>query len=130
MATTMNKVQKFTAIAKALESANITIDGFDVQEFLAHEVDLLNKKAASPKKPSKTKVENDGFKADILAYLATADAPKTIKELQAAVPSIANLSNQRITHMLTDLCKDDPENGITAKVTKSYVKKVPYFAIA
>ena len=62
------------------------------------------------------------FKADILAALAEVDAPVTIKELCEVCGSIADLSNQRITHMLTDLRKD-------GKVARTYVKKVAYFAL-
>lgn len=92
-------------------------------EGLEHEIELLNKKSASAKKPTKTQIENDGFKADIVTYLAEADSTKTIKELQAAIPSIAGLTNQRVTHLLTDLVK-------AGTLTKEYVKKTPYFAIA
>ena len=46
----------------------------------------------------------------------------TIKGLVEALPALAPLSNQRITHMLTDLRKD-------GKVARSYVKKVAYFAL-
>lgn len=122
MATTMTKVQKFTAIADYMTANGVTFDGFDVNEFLAHEVELLNSKKASPKKPSKVQLENDACKADILAFLATVDKPQTVKEIQSGVPSLADMSNQRITHMLTDLRK-------AKEVARSYVKKVAYFAL-
>jgi hypothetical protein len=91
--------------------------------FLEHEIELLDRKSSSPKKPTKTQLENDVFKTDILSFLTEADAPKSIKELQAGVPSIGGLTNQRITHLLTDLRKDE-------KIVREYVKKVPYFSIA
>ena len=91
--------------------------------FIDHEIELLNRKSASPKKPTKTQIENDAFKAEIIDYLTEADAPKTIKELQAEIASLGDLTNQRITHMLTDLVK----SGI---LTKEYVKKTPYYAKA
>lgn len=115
MATT--KREMYTAIRA------IVADNEEMVAFIDHEIELLNRKSASPKKPTKTQVENEGYKADIVAYLTSADAPKTIKEMQTDIPSIAGLTNQRITHMLTDLVKSET-------VRKDYVKKVPYFSIA
>jgi len=101
----------------------IVADNEEMVAFIDHEIELLNRKSASPKKPTKTQIENEGCKADIVAYLTSADAPKTIKEMQADIPSLAGLTNQRITHMLTDLVKCEA-------IRKDYVKKVPYFSIA
>ena len=115
MATT--KREMYTAIRNAVA------DNEEMVAFIDHEIELLNRKSASPKKPTKTQVENEGYKADIVAYLTSADAPKTIKEMQTDVASLAGLTNQRITHMLTDLVKSEV-------VRKDYVKKVPYFSIA
>ena len=100
----------------------MVIDNAEMVAFIDHEVELLDRKSNGTRKPTKTQVENDGFKADILAALAEVDAPVTIKELCEVCNSIAGLSNQRITHMLTDLRKD-------GKVVRTYVKKVPYFAL-
>ena len=106
----------FTAIRNAV------ISNKEMVAFIDHEIELLDKKSGSPRKPTKTQVENDGFKADILAALAEVDAPVTIKELCEVCGSIADLSNQRITHMLTDLRKD-------GKVVRTYVKKIAYFSL-
>lgn len=113
----MTKREMYNAIR------NIVIDNAEMVAFIDHEVELLDRKSSASRKPTKTQVENDGFKAEILAYLAEADAPKTIKELQSEVASIEGLTNQRITHMLTDLVK-------SGFLTKTYVKKTPYYAIA
>lgn len=90
---------------------------------LQHEIELLDKKNSSSRKPTKTQLENDGFKASIVAHLSLADSPKTIKELQAEISDLADLTNQRITHMLTDLVK-------AGTLVKDYVKKTPYYSIA
>jgi len=113
----MTKREMFTAIRA------IVADNAEMVAFIDHEIELLDKKKTSAKKPTKTQIENEGFKADIIAYLTEADSPKTIKELQAEVDSLVGLTNQRITHLLTDLVKSET-------VTKEYVKKVPYFSIA
>ena len=105
-----------------VEIRNVVADNAEMVAFIDHEIELLNRKSGSPRKPTQTQIENDGFKADILSALAEADAPMTIKGLVEALPALAPLSNQRITHMLTDLRKD-------GKVARSYVKKVAYFAL-
>lgn len=105
------------------EIRNAVIDNAEMVAFIDHEIELLNRKSASPKKPTKTQMENDTFKAVIVDYLADVDAPKTIKELQAEIAELDGLTNQRITHMLTDLVK-------VGKLTKEYVKKTPYYSIA
>lgn len=105
------------------EIRNIVADNEEMVAFINHEIELLERKSNSPKKPTKTQIENDGFKAEIVAYLIEVDTPKTIKELQAEIPSIGGLTNQRITHMLTDLVK-------AKTLTKEYVKKTPYYSVA
>jgi len=113
----MTKKEMFAEIRK------VVADNAEMVAFIDHEVELLNRKSGSPRKPTKTQVENDGFKAEIVNYLTEVDAPKTIKELQAEIPSISGLTNQRITHMLTDLVKAET-------LTKEYVKKTPYYSVA
>lgn len=105
------------------EIRNIVADNEEMVAFIDHEIELLERKSNSPKKPTKTQIENDSFKAEIVAYLTEVDAPKTIKELQAEIPSISGLTNQRITHMLTDLVKAET-------LVKEYVKKTPYYSVA
>lgn len=105
------------------EIRNIIIDNEEMVAFIDHEIELLERKSNSPKKPTKVQLENDAFKAEIVAYLTTADTPKTIKEMQSEITSISGLTNQRITHMLTDLVKAET-------LTKEYVKKTPYYSIA
>ena len=105
------------------EIRNIVADNEEMVAFIDHEIELLERKSNSPKKPTKTQIENDGFKAEIVAYLTEVDTPKTIKELRAEIPSISGLTNQRITHMLTDLVKAET-------LTKEYVKKTSYYSVA
>jgi len=113
----MTKKEMFSAIRA------IVADNAEMVAFIDHEIELLERKSSAPKKPTKTQIENEGFKAEIVAYLTTVDAPKTIKEMQAEIPSISGLTNQRITHMLTDLFK-------AKTITKTYVKKTPYYSVA
>ena len=112
----MTKKEMFAEIRK------VVADNAEMVAFIDHEVELLNKKTSGSRKPTKTQVENDGFKADIISALAEVDKPVTIKELCVVCEPIAELSNQRITHLLTDLRKD-------GKVARTYIKKVAYFSL-
>ena len=114
----MTKREMFAEIRK------VVADNAEMVAFIDHEVELLNRKSGGQRKPTKTQLENAEFKATIVAHLAEVGTPKAIKELQAEIPEIAGLTNQRITHMLTDLVKDGTLN-------KEYVKRTPYyFAVA
>jgi hypothetical protein len=104
------------------EIRNIVADNAEMVAFIDHEIELLERKSNGVRKPTKTQVENEQFKAAILATLERADRAMTIKELQTECAAIAGLTNQRITHMLTDLRKD-------GKVARTYVKKVAYFSL-
>jgi hypothetical protein len=105
------------------EIRNCVADNAEMVAFIDHEIELLNKKSNGTRKPTKTQLENEAFKADIVAYLTSVDTPKTIKELQAEIEAIAGLTNQRITHMLTALVKAEV-------LKKEYVKKIPYYSVA
>ena len=112
----MTKKEMFAEIRKAV------ISNEEMVTFIDHEISLLDRKSETPRKPTKTQIENDGYKVLIVQFLIEADAPKNIKEIQEGIPEIADLTNQRITHMLTDLIK-------AGKIGKDYVKKTPYFFI-
>lgn len=113
----MTKKEMFAEIRKAVA------ENEEMVAFIDHEIELLEKKSNSVRKPTKTQVENESFKAEIVAYLTAVDTGKTIKELQAEIESLAPLTNQRITHMLTDLVK-------AGTLAKEYVKKTPYYSVA
>ncbi len=117
----MTKREMFNAIL----SVEAVAANEEMVNFINHEIELLDKKKASSKKPTKTQLENEGFKAEIVAFLTETDGMRNIKEIQAEIdnPKIAAMSNQRITHLLTALRKEE-------KVIREYIKKVPYFSIA
>ena len=112
----MTKREMFVAIRE------IVADNEEMVAFIDHEIELLNKKSGTPRKPTATQQENETFKAGILVVLAEADAPVSIKELVERYPAIEGLSNQRITHMLTDLRK-------RGEVKRTYIKKVAHFSL-
>lgn len=105
------------------EIREIVIENEELVAFVDHEVELLNKKSGANRKPTKTQIENEGFKADILETLAREDRPLNISELQEACPSIAELKNQRVTHLLTPLVDE-------GRIVRTEIKRRPHFAIA
>jgi len=116
----MAKMTKKEMFAQIRE---MVIDNAEMVEFIDHEIELLNRKSGDSRKPTKTQLENAQFKATILEHLTEVDAPKSIKELQAEIPELGELTNQRITHMLSALVKEEV-------VTKEYVKRTPYYSVA
>ena len=114
----MTKREMFTAMLAIPAIAENT----EMTDFINHEIELLVKKSSAEHKPTKTQLENEAFKAAILTYLTDVGTAHCIKELQAEIPEIAGLSNQRVTHLMTALVNSE-------KVTKEYVKKTPYYTI-
>ena len=110
------KREMFTMIKEVVK------DNAEMVEFIDHEIELLNKKSSTPRKPTANQIENENYKVIITEYLTKVDTPKTIKELQTEVAEISGLTNQRITHILTALVDSEV-------IEKEYVKKVPYYAI-
>ena len=116
MATKMTKKEYFA------ELRAMVIDNQEMVDFIDREIELLNKKSSTPKKPTKTQIENEGFKADIIRVLTDADTLLTITEICEACNFPETMSNQRVTHLLTALRKEK-------KVRREYVKRKAYFAI-
>lgn len=120
----MTKLELFKSIRNFIETAadlpdedrDVFIEGLD------NEINLLIRKASTPRKPTATQLENMSLKAEILAHLTAADTLKSISDLQKEIPSLSELSNQRITHLLTDLVKEE-------KIVKEYNKKTPFYAV-
>lgn len=118
----MTKKELFVNAINFIEGKPVSATPVELIEGLSHEIELLEKKAASPKKPTAVQLENESLKTEIVAFLSEADAPLSIKEIQSALPSLSELSNQRISHLLSALVNNET-------LCKGYVKKVPYYAI-
>lgn len=93
----------------------------DFSAFLEKQIDQLNKKGSGPRKPTAQQVQNEAYKAQILEILKANDRPMRIKEIQEAAPELAEVSNQRMSHLLSAMIK-------VKQVTKTYEKKVPYYS--
>lgn len=109
----MTKVEMFNAIK------TVVADNEEFVAFIDHEIELLNKKSTN-KKPSKTQVENEEYKAEILATL-TSDGV-TVTELQSKSEILGSLSNQRVSALLRQMI----EANLVVKVVD---KKKSYFSL-
>lgn len=117
----MTKSELFKNAIAVIE-ASTAENAAELIEGLNHEIELLQRKASTPRKPTKTQTENEGFKATLFAYLENAGSPKTIKEIVSEIEGFSELSNQRVTHLLTALRNE-------GKVKRTVVKKVPFYEI-
>lgn len=95
-------------------------DDAEMVAFLEHEVELVERKNSAPKKPTKNQIENEKFSETILNLLT--DEPMTIADIQAKDETLANLSNQRISAILSKLVEDNKVVR-TIKSRKSYFSK-------
>lgn len=111
----MTKREMFAAIRE------VVADNAEMVTFIDHELELLNKKSSAERKPTATQIENENFKKLIFNHLVELGTAKCIKELQTDIPEITELSNQRVTHLMTALIKEN-------KITKEYVKKTPFYS--
>lgn len=95
-----------------LESSEITYDS--LREFVEHEVELLDNKAAAAKRAAAKKVEGDALREKI--YEVLGDEPMTINDIVKALND-EDISAQMVTARLTQLAS--PEVNRVAKETVS-----------
>ena len=79
-------------------------------EFLAHEIELLEKKATS-KKETETQKQNEILKGVIAEVLSLAGTALTISEMQAKSEVLGALSNQKVSAVVKQMV------GVTVKKT-------------
>ena len=115
----MEKMTNVKAINYVLGNCEVPAD---LKEKLEKMREQFVKKNSAERKPTANQVENQGYKADILAYLGTVESA-TITDLMKAVPSLAELSNQRVSAIVRQL-KDSGE------VVREEIKRKAYFSIA
>ena len=123
----MNMVDKFTAVKAMLNGEQVeNFSVADAIEFINGRIEQVNKKNASgngERKPTKTQLENEGVKGDILNALSAVGKPATITDLQKSCVELADLSNQKISALLTQLVKANA-------VIRTEVKGKAHFAPA
>lgn len=129
MATT-EKTAKITKAMKFADTISILhgetpANGCSVDDCvttLLHEIELLSKKNASDRKPTAVQVANEGIKDAIVTYLT--DRPNeqfTVTDLMKNVPELADLSNQKVTSLTSQLEK-------AGKIVRAYEKRKAFFS--
>ena len=114
-----NKITKREVINEML-AVDVIKENDKFRDYLEHELELLDKKAAS-RKPAKEKEENIAIKAEIKSVLT--DKGVTVSELQTMSDTLKGLSNQKVSSLLRQLVE-------TGEVVKTIDKKKSFFALA
>lgn len=109
---------KMTYVA-ALEIAIATMTNAEAKEKLEALKVSIEKKNSAERKPTATQTANEAFKADILKAMEVGKA-YTITELMKAVPSIADISNQRVSAIVRQMVE-------AGSITRDEVKRKAYF---
>lgn len=115
----MTKREMFAELTKVVNGAEVT-NKEELLNFIAHEVELLDKKNSRSGKPTTRQIENEKIKTSILTILECGK-PLTVSQIMATLND-SNLSNQRVSALLTQL-KD------VEKVIRTVEKKVAYYSI-
>ena len=116
----MTKKEYFAVLAEVVANSDME-NKEGALAFIAHEVELLEKKSAKSGQ-TKTQKENAEILVKIKAELAEVGKAVTITELQAASDEMAQYSNQKLSALLKKLV----ESGEVVKTTE---KKKSYFAV-
>lgn len=117
----MTKKEYFAVLAEVVANSDME-NKEGALAFIAHEVELLEKKSAKSGQ-TKTQKENAEILVKIKAELAEVGKAVTITELQAASAEMAQYSNQKLSALLKKLV----DSGEVVKTTE---KKKSYFAVA
>ena len=117
----MTKKEWFAVLANVVEASEME-NKTEALAFIAHEVELLEKKSAKSG-ATKTQKENVGIMESIKTALSEVGKAVTITELQAASSAMAEYSNQKLSALLKKLV----ESGEVVKTTE---KKKSYFSLA
>ena len=92
----------------------------DFTAFIEKQIDSLNRKASGTRKPSKSQVENDHIRDQILDVLVTEDRPMRIREICEKIPELENATSQRVVMLIRPMMLDK-------KVERTYIKKVAHY---
>lgn len=109
---------------KDMFNAILAVDGLsqEMQDFIKHEIELLNKKN-SAKKPNAKQKENVGVKADILSVLAELGTPVTVSTLRKSSDKLIGFESQKISALLRQLLD-------SGEVVRTLDGKTALFALA
>lgn len=118
----ITKKEMFAMVAKVVENSEVA-NKAEMLEFIAHEVELLEKKNSKTGQ-TKTQKENEVLMAQLLEALAEFDRPITVSEfMKESSHEVATLSNQKLSALLKKLVD-------SKKVIKTVEKKKSFFSLA
>ena len=113
MIMTNKKMTNAMALETAIEVMREDNQYDEVVEKLQKMLVQVNKKSSLNRKPTATQVENENLKGAIVEYLDKTGKRLTVSEMMKEIPELANLSNQRVTSLVTALySKNNPENRV------------------
>ena len=119
--TKVTKRERFAQLMEIVKASDVESSA-ELVTFIEHEVELLTKKNSRSGKPTKTQVENETIKTQIVSILERVGKPMTVTQLLAE-NELANLSNQKISALLTQLRK-------SGEVVRTIEKKVAFYSLA
>ena len=118
----MTKKEMFTMVANVVENAEVE-NKAEMLEFLAHEVELLNRKSGKSGQ-TKTQKENEVLVEQVFNALAELGKPVTVSEfMKESTHEVATLSNQKLSALFKKLVEAE-------RVVKTTEKKKSYFSVA
>lgn len=115
MASKPTKRDMFEAIMELAE------DNADIVAFAAHEIELLDKRAAAPRKPSKNAEANEVIKSNVVKALDSMENGATATELANA----EDVSVQRMSQLLRQLIAE----GFVTKVEAKGKEKARFLSV-
>lgn len=114
--------------AMALEVAIEVLKATDLEKYgeVVEKLDKIleqtNKKSSANKKPTATQVENEKLKVAIVDNLAGGDK-MTVTDMMKKIPELADLTNQRVTSLVSSLVKE-------GKLKREVEKRKAFFSVA
>ena len=103
----VTKREMFNAIKDVLMGKEVQVTVDDIEAFIDHELELLDKKSSTKSgKPTATQVANEALKVEILTGLSETEG-KTVSELIKSVEALSGLSNQKVSAVLRLMEKND-----------------------
>ena len=118
--TKVTKRERFSQLMEIVKTSKVE-NSAELVAFIEHEVELLTKKNSRSGKPTKTQVENETIKAQIVSVLERVGKPMTVTQLLAE-SEFTGLSNQKVSALLTQLRKSD-------EVVRTIEKKVAFYSL-
>lgn len=120
----MEKVTKREHFAMLTDLVNKSdvVNKEDLLKFIAHEVELLDKKH-STKKETETQKQNKILAETVYGIVADANGRVSIAEVMEQLEEMGTpVSNQKASYILNSLAKE-------LRIVKTYEKKVPYYSL-